>query len=72
MERKNAMRVGSVGYNYRHEEAFIKDCPNGCGCWLMLLIKEPSVFDVINKSNAKNTPKTVPKILVIIIVAIIY
>lgn len=41
------MRVGSVGYNYRHEENFEKNCPNGSGCYFMLLIKEPSLF-VIN------------------------
>lgn len=41
------VRVGSVGYNYRHEEKFARNCPDGSGCWLILLIKEPSVF-VIN------------------------
>jgi AraC family transcriptional regulator of arabinose operon len=41
------MNVGSVGYNYRHDEEFEMNCPNGSGCYLMLIIKEPSVF-VIN------------------------
>ncbi len=40
------MRVGSVGYNYRHEESFVMDKPNGSGCWFMLLIKEPSIFTI--------------------------
>lgn len=41
------MLVGAVGYNYRHRKDFIMDCPQGVGCPLILLIKEPSVF-VIN------------------------
>lgn len=40
------MKVGAVGYNYVHEEDFIMDCPEGSGCPLLLLIKEPSVFVV--------------------------
>ncbi len=38
------MKVGAVGYNYRHEDGFVMNNPNGCGCYLLLLIKEPSVF----------------------------
>lgn len=38
------MKVGAVGHNYVHEEDFIMDCPEGSGCPLLLLIKEPSVF----------------------------
>lgn len=41
------MEIGTIGYNYRHREKFIMDRPDGTGCRLMLLIKEPSVF-VIN------------------------
>ncbi len=38
------MRVGAVGYNYRHEDGFVMNNPDGCGCYVILLIKEPSVF----------------------------
>lgn len=38
------MRVGAVGYNYRHEDAFVMNNPGGSGCYVMLLIKEPSIF----------------------------
>ncbi len=38
------MRIGSIGYNYQHKEAFVMDYPQGIGCHLLLLIKEPSVF----------------------------
>lgn len=41
------MEIGTIGYNYRHMEKFVMDRPEGTGCRLMLLIKEPSVF-VIN------------------------
>lgn len=38
------MEIGAIGYNYRHEESFVMDRPDGTGCYLLLLIKEPSVF----------------------------
>lgn len=41
------MRIGSIGYNYSHGADFVMDRPNGIGCCLFLLIKEPSDF-VIN------------------------
>lgn len=40
------MRVGAVGYNYRHEDSFVMDKPEGSGCWFMLLIKEPAIFEI--------------------------
>lgn len=46
------MLVGAVGYNYRHKKDFLMDCPDGAGCPLILLIKEPSVF-VINGKEQK-------------------
>lgn len=41
------MKIGSIGYNYSHDSDFVMDRPNGVGCYLFLLIKEPSNF-VIN------------------------
>jgi len=38
------MEIGAIGYNYRHDKDFVMDRPNGTGCYLLLLIKEPSVF----------------------------
>ncbi len=48
------MKIGSIGYNYLHDADFVMDRPNGVGCYLFLLIKEPSLF-VINgeKFNVK-------------------
>ena len=44
------MRVGVIGYNYRHEDNFIKDVPNGNDTYLLLLIKEPSIFTINNET----------------------
>ncbi len=41
------MNIGSLGYNYSHDSNFVMERPDGTGCYLMLLIKEPSLF-VIN------------------------
>lgn len=41
------MKIGSIGYNYSHGADFVMDRPNGVGCYLFLLIKEPANF-VIN------------------------
>lgn len=41
------MKIGSIGYNYSHDADFVMDRPNGVGCYLFLLIKEPANF-VIN------------------------
>lgn len=41
------MKIGAIGYNYQHRESFVMERPNGTGCRLLLIIKEPSVF-VIN------------------------
>lgn len=46
------MKIGSIGYNYQHKEEFVMERPNGTGCRLMLLIKEPSIF-VINGTEYK-------------------
>lgn len=40
------MKIGSIGYNYVHREPFVMDRPKGTGCRLLLLIKEPSVFEI--------------------------
>ncbi|MCI5946584.1 MAG: AraC family transcriptional regulator [Oscillospiraceae bacterium] len=41
------LKIGSIGYNYSHDSDFVMDRPNGVGCCLFLLIKEPANF-VIN------------------------
>ncbi|MBQ8780593.1 MAG: helix-turn-helix domain-containing protein [Oscillospiraceae bacterium] len=40
------MKVGAIGYNYVHDSDFEIDRPNGNGCRLMLLVKEPSIFEI--------------------------
>lgn len=40
------MEIGAIGYNYRHDKDFIMNRPDGTGCYLLLLIKEPSVFTI--------------------------
>ncbi|MGN1339232.1 MAG: helix-turn-helix domain-containing protein [Oscillospiraceae bacterium] len=41
------MIIGAIGYNYQHREKFVMERPNGTGCRLLLIVKEPSLF-VIN------------------------
>lgn len=38
------MEIGALGYNYKHDKDFVMERPEGTGCYLLLLIKEPSVF----------------------------
>lgn len=38
------MEIYSIGYNHSHDNNFIIDKPNGCGTWLLLLIKTPAIF----------------------------
>ncbi|MBQ8787547.1 MAG: helix-turn-helix domain-containing protein [Oscillospiraceae bacterium] len=40
------MKIFSIGYNYDHDDQFLMDRPNGNGCYLLLLIKEHSLFEV--------------------------
>lgn len=51
------MRVGAVGYNYEHREKFVMERPDGTGCYLLLFIKEPSIFEIngTEQSVAKNS-----------------
>lgn len=49
------MELGAIGYNYKHENDFVMERPNGTGCYLLLLIKEPSVF--IIKDMEYKVPK---------------
>ncbi len=51
------MNIGAVGYNYEHREEFVMDRPEGTGCYLLLLIKEPSIFVIngIEQKAAKNS-----------------
>lgn len=46
------MKIGAVGYNYEHRDEFVMDRPDGTGCYLLLLIKEPSIF-IINGTQHK-------------------
>ena len=46
------MEIGAIGYNYRHDREFVMERPDGTGCYLLLLIKDPSVF-VINGVEQK-------------------
>ena len=40
------MKLGTIGYNYSHDADFVMDRPNGPGCWLMLIIKTPALFEL--------------------------
>ncbi|MCI7768003.1 MAG: AraC family transcriptional regulator [Oscillospiraceae bacterium] len=44
------MKLGTIGYNYSHDSDFVMDRPNGPGCWLMLIIKTPALFELSGKS----------------------
>lgn len=44
------MKLGTIGYNYSHDSDFVMDRPNGPGCWLMLIIKTPALFELNGKS----------------------
>lgn len=46
------MKIGSIGYNYIHNEDFVMDRPNGIGCGLMLFIKIPAVFEINGKKQS--------------------
>lgn len=46
------MKLGTIGYNYSHDSDFVMDRPNGPGCWLMLIIKTPALFELCGKSFA--------------------
>lgn len=43
------MKLGTIGYNYSHGSDFVMDRPNGTGCWLMLIIKTPALFELGGK-----------------------
>ncbi len=40
------MKIGSIGYNHVHGSDFEMSAPSGFGCWLMLLIRRDSVFEI--------------------------
>lgn len=46
------MKIGAIGYNYEHRGKYVMDRPDGTGCYLLLLIKEPSIF-IINGSKQR-------------------
>ena len=43
------MKLGTIGYNYSHDADFVMDRPNGPGCWLLLIIKTPALFELMGK-----------------------
>lgn len=45
------MKIGAIGYNYQHRDGFVMERPNGTGCRLLLIIKEPSVFVINGMEN---------------------
>ncbi|MBQ8687930.1 MAG: helix-turn-helix transcriptional regulator [Ruminococcus sp.] len=59
------MKIGTIGYNYSHKSDFVMDRPHGNGACLLLLIKEPAVFEIggVSRKVKKNsfvffTPET--------------
>ncbi|MBQ3968416.1 MAG: helix-turn-helix transcriptional regulator [Lachnospiraceae bacterium] len=40
------MKLGTIGYNYSHEDTFMMDRPDGIGCGVMLLVKTPARFNI--------------------------
>lgn len=40
------MKLGTIGYNYSHEDTFLMDRPEGTGCGVMLLVKTPTRFNI--------------------------
>ncbi|MGN0593514.1 MAG: AraC family transcriptional regulator [Ruminococcus sp.] len=40
------MKIGTIGYNYSHKNDFVMDRPNGPGSYLMLLVKDPAIFEI--------------------------
>lgn len=44
------LEVGSIGYNHSHGKDFVQDYPDGVGCYLLLLIKTPAIFE-LNKQR---------------------
>lgn len=52
-----AIKIGSIGYNYVHENNFVMDLPQGPGAYLFLLIKSSAFIRINNKkfNVVKNT-----------------
>lgn len=44
------MRIGSIGYNQKHDADFVMDCTQGPGCYLFLHIRTPAVFEIYGES----------------------
>lgn len=40
------LNVGSIGYNHSHGKDFVQDFPQGVGCYLLLLVKTPAIFEL--------------------------
>ena len=45
------INIGTIGYNYTHEEDFRMDRPEGPGAWLFLLVKSDAIFYINGKRN---------------------
>lgn len=59
------MKLGTIGYNYSHEETYMMDRPEGTGCGVMLLVKTPTrffisgeIYEVMQKSIVIFSPET--------------
>ena len=44
------LKIGTLGYNYSHEPDFVMERSEGTGCYLMLLVKSPAVFEIKGES----------------------
>lgn len=40
------MKVGAIGYNHIHGREFEMTRPDGFGCWVMLLVRRDSIFEI--------------------------
>ena len=56
------MKLGTIGYNYSHEDTFLMDRPEGTGCGVMLLVKTPTRFNIsISLSLSAINPRLIKR-----------
>ena len=53
------MKVGSIGYNYKHGKGFEENRPNGIGCYLLLLVRSEAYFEIAGKEFEVTAPSYV-------------
>lgn len=51
-QRRNAVQIHNVGYNFCHDSTFRIIRPSGSGDYLLLIIKSPAVFDLHGTDTA--------------------